>query len=142
MEFDDFYQEIILDHYKHPRHAARIPDGGAMIDEENPTCGDHIRLNARVVDGRVADIQVDCAGCAICTASASIMAERSVGRPVAEVRDYARRFIGMFRGGPVLSDEELGDLVALKGVREYPLRVKCATMGWHAIDAALARLAD
>lgn len=140
MEIDDFYQEIILDHYKSPRHAAKIPDGAAMVDEENPTCGDHIKLNASVAGGKVSDIQIECGGCAICTASASIMAERCFGRPVAEVRDYAHRFIGMFRGGPDMTDDELGDLVALKGVRKYPLRVKCATMGWHAIDAALAKL--
>lgn len=139
MEIDDFYQEIILDHYKNPRHAAKIPDGQAMIDEENPTCGDHIKLNARVANSCVAEIQVDCMGCAICTASASIMAERSVGQPVSEVLAYAHRFIGMFRGGPDMSDDELGDLVALKGVKQYPLRVKCATMGWHAIEAALAK---
>lgn len=137
MEMDEFYQEIILDHYKNPRHAAKIPDGQAAIDEENPTCGDRIKLNARVSDGILTDVQIECNGCAICTASASIMAERSVGRPVAEVLDVAHRFIGMFRGGPDMSDDELGDLIALKGVKKYPLRVKCATMGWHAIEAAL-----
>lgn len=140
MELDDLYQEIILDHYKHPRHHRAIPEGEAMVDEENPTCGDHIKLNARVEDGRVADITVDCQGCAICTASASMMAEKMVGTPVADAHQWVRDFNALMRGGPDMSDDALGDLMALRGVRQYPLRVKCATMPWHALDAALKKL--
>ncbi len=141
MEIDDLYQDIILDHYKHPRHSRRMTEAEAMVDEENPTCGDHIRLSAAVADGKVADVVMDCTGCAICTASTSIMTEMTIGRPVAEVRALAARFTGFMRGQGTMSDDELGDLVALKGVVKYPLRVKCATMGWHALDAALAKLA-
>jgi len=79
VQLDDLYQEIILDHYKHPRHFARIPDAEAMVDEENPTCGDHIKLNAAVDGGKVSDVRIECAGCAICTASSSMMAEQVVG---------------------------------------------------------------
>lgn len=141
MEIDDLYQDIILDHYKHPRHARKLSEDEALIDEENPTCGDHIRLACRVGDGRVEGLAVDCQGCAICTASASIMAERSEGRPVDEVRALARRFTATMRGEANMADEELGDLIALRGVAEYPMRIKCATMGWHAIEAALDKLA-
>lgn len=140
MELDDLYQEIILDHYKHPRHHQAIPEGAAMVDEENPTCGDHIKLNARVEEGRLADLAVDCQGCAICTASASMMAEKMVGTPVADVHRWVHDFNALMRGGPDMSDDILGDLVALRGVRQYPLRVKCATMPWHALDAALNKL--
>ena len=140
MELDDLYQEIILDHYKHPRRHRAIPDAEAMVDEENPTCGDHIKLSATVADGRVADVQVDCQGCAICTASASMMAEKVVGIPVAEAQAFAHAFTALMRGGPDLTDDQLGDLVALRGVSQYPLRVKCATMPWHALDAALKKL--
>jgi nitrogen fixation NifU-like protein len=138
VEIDDLYQDIILDHYKHPRHSRRLAEGEAMVDEENPTCGDHIKLSATVADGRVADVVMDCVGCAICTASTSIMTEMTIGRPVAEVRALAARFTALMRGQGTMTDEELGDLVALRGVAQYPLRVKCATMGWHALDAALA----
>lgn len=141
MELDDLYQEIILDHYKNPRHARKLSDAEAMIDEENPTCGDHIKLTARVADGKVADVAIDCAGCAICTASASIMSEMVIGRPVEWATDYGKRFTGLMRGQGSMTDDELGDLVALKGVTKYPLRVKCATMGWHALDAAIRKLA-
>ena len=140
MHLDELYQEIILDHYKHPRHFGRIPAGEAMVDEENPTCGDHIKLNAAVDDGAVKDVVIECEGCAICTASSSMMAEKVIGQPVADVRALIDRFNTMMRGGAEMSDDELGDLMALKGVRKYPLRVKCCTMAWHALGAALNQL--
>lgn len=140
MQLDDLYQEIILDHYKHPRRSRVIPDADALVDEENPTCGDHIKLNCRVTDGCVADVEIDCQGCAICSASASMMAERVPGRPVDAVRQYAQAFAEMMRGGPELDEAELGDLAALSGVRQYPLRVKCATMPWHALLNAFKKL--
>ena len=140
MEIDELYQDIILDHYKHPRHARRLAEAEAQVDEENPTCGDHIKLSARLEAERLADVQIDCTGCAICTASASMMAEQTIGRPVAEVRGFIARFTGLMRGTGEMSDDELGDLVALRGVARYPLRVKCATMSWHALGAALDKL--
>lgn len=140
MQLDDLYQEIILDHYRHPRHFASISEEEAMVDEENPTCGDHIRLVAAVDKDVVSGIRIECKGCAICTASSSMMAERVMGRPVTEVRSLIARFNDMMRGGAELSDEELGDLVALKGVRRYPLRIKCCTMAWHGLGAALDQL--
>lgn len=140
MQLDELYQEIILDHYKHPRHFAKISEGAAMVDEENPTCGDHIKLNAAVADGQLASVEIECAGCAICTASASMMAEKTVGLPVPAVRSLITRFNTMMRGGAEIDEEELGDLAALKGVRQYPLRIKCSTMAWHALSAALDQL--
>lgn len=140
MQLDDLYQEIILDHYKHPRHFAKIAAGEAMVDEENPTCGDHIKLNAAVADGKLRDVKIECEGCAICTASSSMMAEKTLGMAVAEIRPLIQRFSDMMRGGAEIPDEELGDLVALKGVRKYPLRIKCCTMAWHALGAALDQL--
>lgn len=137
MQIDDLYQEIILDHYKNPRHFARIAEADAMVDEENPTCGDHIKLNAAVEAGVLSDVQIECEGCAICTASSSMMAEKMIGQPVADIRTSIERFNEMMRGGVEMSDEELGDLVALKGVRKYPLRIKCCTMAWHALGAAI-----
>lgn len=140
MQIDELYQEIILDHYKHPRRARLIPDGEALVDEENPTCGDHMKLNARVEEGRLVDLEIDCQGCAICSASASMMAEKMPGRTVPEIHAFSAAFAGMMRGGPEPSEEELGDLTALRGVREYPIRVKCATMPWHALEKALKKL--
>jgi nitrogen fixation NifU-like protein len=140
VELDDLYQEIILDHYRKPRNARKLGDAEALVDEENPTCGDHIKLTAKVVAGKIDDVTIDCAGCAICTASASIMTEMVKGHPVVFARELTRRFTGLMRGEGAMSDEEMGDLVALRGVTRYPLRVKCATMSWHALDAALGKL--
>ncbi len=140
MQLDDLYQEIILDHYKHPRHFAKIQESEAMVDEENPTCGDHIKLNAAVTDQKLSDIRIECAGCAICTASSSMMAEKTLGMAVTDIHGMITRFNEMMRGGTEMSEEELGDLVALKGVRRYPLRIKCCTMAWHALGAALDQL--
>lgn len=140
MELDDLYQEIILDHYRNPRNARKLSDAEALVDEENPTCGDHIKLTARVEGERVGDVAVDCAGCAICTASASIMTEMVKGQPVARARALARQFTGFMRGEQGMSDDEMGELIALRNVTRYPLRVKCATMSWHALEAALSKL--
>jgi nitrogen fixation protein NifU and related proteins len=141
VEIDELYQEIILDHYKRPRHARKIPDAEAMVDDENPTCGDRIKLNAAVDGETVRRIEIDCAGCAICSASASMMAEKLEGRPVAEARRWIHDFTELMRGAAELDDDALGDLVALRGVRRYPLRVKCATMAWHALGAVLDKVA-
>jgi len=140
VQIDDLYQEIILDHYKHPRHFAKIAEADAMVDEENPTCGDHIKLNAAVADGRLSELNIECSGCAICTASSSMMAEKVIRQQVPEIRSMISRFNEMMRGGEELTDDELGDLMALKGVRKYPLRIKCCTMPWHALEAALNQL--
>lgn len=140
MQLDDLYQEIILDHYKHPRHFAKIPTEQAMVDEENPTCGDHIKLTAAVANGCLSDVKIECEGCAICTASSSMMAEKTIGKTVLEIRAMIARFNEMMRGGAEMSDDELGDLIALKGVRKYPLRIKCCTMAWHGLEAALNQL--
>jgi len=140
VQIDDLYQEIILDHYKHPRHFAKITEAEAMVDEENPTCGDHIKLNASVSDGKLSDLKIECSGCAICTASSSMMAEKVMQLNVSEIRSMISRFNQMMRGGDEMTEDELGDLVALKGVRKYPLRIKCCTMPWHALEAAFNQL--
>ena len=140
MQLDDLYQEVILDHYRHPRHFATLRDDETLVDEENPLCGDHIRMTARLADDRLTDLRVNCQGCAICTASASMMAEAVNDQPVIEIRRKIDIFLATLRGGQVTNDDELGDLVALRGVAEFPMRVKCATMPWHALNAVLQRL--
>lgn len=137
MEIDEIYQDIILDHYKRPRHSRTLRDDEVLVDEENPLCGDHIRLAATLTAGSVSDVSIDCSGCAICTASASMMSERVFGSPVNDALQFARSFIRFMRGEEMLGDDMLGDLAALRGVARYPLRVKCATMPWHALARAL-----
>jgi nitrogen fixation NifU-like protein len=140
MELDDLYQDLILDHFKHPRNFRSLSDVEVLVDEENPTCGDHIRLTARVEQGKIVDIKFDGKGCAISTASASMMSEKLIGMPVAGARQMISDFVSVIRGEKEIDADTLGELAALEGVKQYPMRVKCATMSWHAAQKALDKL--
>jgi nitrogen fixation NifU-like protein len=140
MQLDELYQEIILDHYRNPRGAARLDQVPESHVHENPTCGDAVKLEVPVhADGTVGEIRFDGSGCAISTASASLMTERMSGRPLSEVRTEAERFVAVMRGeeAPEVLDD-WDDLACFKGVVSYPLRVKCATLAWHALLDSLA----
>jgi nitrogen fixation NifU-like protein len=139
MELDELYQEILLDHFRHPRNKCEIAEADAMVEEENPNCGDRIRIVARVKDGVVDELRYDNAGCAISMASASMLSEFAKGRPLAEVQAAIRAFAAAMRGEAPYPAFDYEDLAALEGVKKFPLRVKCATMAWHALDKALAR---
>jgi nitrogen fixation NifU-like protein len=141
-DFDELYQEIILDHARSPRGSARldrVPDSAAM---ENPTCGDSIKVEVRPSpDGSSLSVLFEARGCAISTASASLMTVAVGGRPAAEARELCLAFIGILRGeAPIEGLDAMGDLVALKGVAKFPARVKCATLPWHALLEALRTL--
>jgi len=141
MELEELYQDILLDHFRHPRHFAVLQPEEVLVDEENPTCGDHIRLTARVEQGKIADVRYDGKGCAISMASASMMAEQLVGMGLVEARAKILEFIAILRGEKKPDLDAMGDAAALAGVRQFPLRVKCATMSWHALEKALNKLA-
>lgn len=137
--FDDLYQEIVLDHYRSPRNKARLDNVPASMVHENPSCGDAIKLEVTLDDsGKVTGIRFDGRGCAISTASASLMTEKLRGLTVEEARSVAHRFIRSLRGDePVEALDGMGDLVAFKGVAQFPVRVKCATLAWHALLLSL-----
>lgn len=138
MELDELYQDILLDHYRHPRNAAPVPDDRLQAEEINPSCGDHIRLAAEIgPDGRLVCVRHESTGCAISTASASMMSEFVRGRTPAEVIACADRFTAMMRDETPFDPMGDEDLHALEGVKKFPLRVKCATMCWHALKKAL-----
>lgn len=140
MELDELYQDILLDHFKRPRNYGPLPDSEVLVDELNPTCGDHIRLAARLENGRVAEVRFDGKGCAISLASASMMSELMRGLTPQEARARAADFAAFMRGEKQIDPDTLGDLAALAGVRQFPLRIKCATMSWHAMEKALGKL--
>ncbi|HVS03088.1 MAG TPA: SUF system NifU family Fe-S cluster assembly protein [Thermoanaerobaculia bacterium] len=133
------YQEIILDHCKRPRNLRQIPDADRRAEGDNPLCGDTITLYLDLAEGRVADVAFQGSGCAISTASASLLTEAVRGRTVEEAREMVAAFRELLtRGGAAESAEErLGKPAVLAGVREYPMRVKCATLAWHTLLAAL-----
>jgi nitrogen fixation NifU-like protein len=138
-ELRDLYQEVILDHSKHPRNR-RKPDAFTQKAEGyNPLCGDRVTVYLDLRAGIIEDVAFEGSGCAISTASASLMTQALKGRPVDEVRKLFQRFHELLTGSGEPSPD-LGKLAAFSGVREFPVRVKCATLGWHTLKAALENI--
>ena len=134
--FDDLYQEIIIDHSKRPRNCRAMADANYRADGHNPLCGDKLRLYLKLEENRVTDASFEGSGCAISTAAASLMTENLKGK----TREEALKLLDTFHellttDTPVRRD--LGKLVVFCGVRDYPARVKCATLAWHTLRSAL-----
>lgn len=138
-ELTDLYQEVILDHNRRPRNFRTLPAPSHSAEGYNPLCGDRLHLYLQVEDGVVRDVGFEGSGCAISKASASLMTDSIKGRPVAEVRELFQRFHRMVTTPPDAPVEDLGKLSVLSGVREFPVRVKCASLAWHTLKAALDR---
>jgi nitrogen fixation NifU-like protein len=138
-ELDELYQELILDHAKRPRNF-RVPEGADRRAEGfNRLCGDRITLFLRLEDGVVRDAGFQGAGCAIFTASASLLTEAVKGKSEQQAEDLFRRFHALVTGHPDQAQAEtLGKLAAFGGVSAYPVRVKCASLAWHTLKAALS----
>jgi nitrogen fixation NifU-like protein len=145
---EDLYREIILDHHRNPRNRGELPPPAPHATGHNPLCGDEIDVYLQVEGGRedgvVTDVKVGGQGCSISQSSASMMSQAIKGKPVAEVRALVRRFKGMMSipdddGNPIEPDPavKLGDLEALQGVVKYPVRIKCAILGWNTLLEAL-----
>jgi nitrogen fixation NifU-like protein len=139
VNLDDLYQEVILDHNRRPRNFRRLASPTHHAEGYNPLCGDRVSLFARVEDGRLADLAFEGSGCAISQASASLMTDRLKGCTVEEARELFERFHRMVTSSPESPVEGLGKLEALAGVRRFPVRVKCASLPWHTLKAALDR---
>ena len=127
---DDMYRDIILDHYRSPRGRKPLEKANVTSDGSNPSCGDEISLQVDLDNGTVKDIHVDCRGCAISVASASMLAEVIKGKPLTEVKKIAQIVKKMLKGEQTDIPDDLGDLDALRGVRNFPVRIKCALLAW------------
>ncbi|MGJ4049576.1 Fe-S cluster assembly sulfur transfer protein SufU [Corynebacterium macclintockiae] len=140
MKLEQMYQEVILDHYKHPQHAGLREPFEAEVHHVNTSCGDELTLRLHLSEDKqtVEDISYDAVGCSISQASTSVMAEELVGRPVEEAFAKLAEFERMVtsRGKIEGDDEIIGDGIAFAGVSKYPARVKCALLGWKAFEAA------
>ncbi len=138
-ELTDLYQELILDHYKRPRNAGALECETCHADGHNPLCGDRIKLHVRVEDDVIRDIRFEGAGCAISTASASLMTEAVKGKSRGDAEALGDKFHALVTGEStdLEAGPPLGKLEAFLGVRDYPARVKCATLAWHTLEAAL-----
>ena len=138
MALEELYKEVILDHYKSPRNKRSVPGAELSCSKNNPLCGDEITIHAHLSDGRVADVAFEGRGCSISQASASMLTEAVMGKPVGEAEKLASEFRSMMEGKLDPDEEEFGDLVALKGVVKYPVRIKCAVLAWDVLQDALA----
>jgi nitrogen fixation NifU-like protein len=138
----DLYQEVILDHYRKPRNFGPLAGADRRAEGFNPLCGDRLTLYVKVKDGVIADASFEGSGCAISTASASLMTESIKGKTEREAEALFRRFHDVVTGHASTDDVDLGKLEVLAGVREFPVRVKCATLAWHTLHAALAKQAE
>jgi len=137
------YQQLILEHYKSPRNRGEMSDPQAEVHMRNPTCGDEITLQLRVEDGRIAEVVHTGQGCSISQASVSMMSHVLTGAPVEEAAELARRFTAMMHGDEEAArDRRMGDLRALAGVSRFPVRVKCALLGFDALQEALKQVGD
>ena len=138
-DLNDLYQEVILDHNKRPRNFRSIAGASHHADGYNPLCGDKLSLTVQVDGDQIADVAFVGSGCAISKASASIMTDTLKGKSLAEARALFERFHRMITTPPDQPVEDMGKLSVLAGVREFPVRVKCASLAWHTLKAALER---
>ncbi len=145
MALEDLYREVILDHYRSPRHRGHLASPDATAQGANPLCGDEITIELNLSGDVVTDVAIDGQGCSISQSSASMMAEAIKGKTLTEIADLVSKFRNMMSieesNGPDLDPERpgavLGDLEALQGVRQYPVRIKCANLSWTTLVEAL-----
>jgi nitrogen fixation protein NifU and related proteins len=142
MEIRDLYRDVILDHNRSPRNFGRLEPADASAVGHNPLCGDALSLTLRLDGDRLSELRFNGQGCAISIASASLMGEAVSGKSVAEVDALHREVHALLTEPGYVPALPLGKLMALSGVREYPVRVKCASLCWHTLQAALHRPAD
>ena len=141
MDLKELYRDVILDHNKRPRNFGRIEPCDTHAEGHNPLCGDRLTVWLRLQDDRIEDIRFEGKGCAISTASASLMTEAVKGKDRTTVQSLYGRIHSLLTQQDAVPDASLGKLAALSGVREFPARVKCASLCWHTLNAALERSA-
>ncbi len=149
MSLDDLYRQVILDHYRNPRHAGSIETPDATAEGHNPLCGDEVTVEIAITGNTITDTAVRGRGCSISQASASMMAEKIVGKSIQDVSDLIHQVKSMLDiedGDPGLDPDRpgavLGDLEALAGVKQFPVRIKCADLPWTTLEEALSLPTD
>lgn len=137
MSLDSLYREVVLDHHRHPRGREPLPRFDASARGSNPVCGDEVEIRVALDGERLSGVEVTGRGCAICTASGSMLAELLRGLPLSEVYGLAEGFRGLMHGRELPAAADVGDLEALGGVARFPVRVKCAMLPWVTLEDAL-----
>ena len=141
-DLEELYQDLILDHFKHPRCRGCLDHPNAQVDVVNPLCGDQISISISSTADRVNEIRFSGKGCSISQASASMMSEACQGKTIGEIKELIQKFRGFMRGELSISELESvgGDLIALNGVRKFTARIKCALLSWDAMGQCLEKL--
>jgi nitrogen fixation protein NifU and related proteins len=142
MEIRDLYRDVILDHNRSPRNFGRLEPADASAVGHNPLCGDALSVTLRLAGDRLSEMRFNGQGCAISIASASLMGEAVTGKSLSEIESLYREVHSLLTETNYVPTLPLGKLMALSGVREYPVRVKCASLCWHTLHAALQRPAE
>lgn len=138
-DLTDLYQEVILDHNRRPRNFGTLADATKIANGHNPLCGDKLRLYVKLDGDRISNVMFEGSGCAISKSSASLMTDAIKGRSIAEAKELFEHFHRMVTApmDEPVDDAAVGKLAVLAGVREFPVRVKCASLAWHTLKAAL-----
>lgn len=136
-ELDSLYQDIILDHSKNPRNSGYLEGATHSARENNPLCGDRVSVYLTVHNAEITDLKFEARGCAISVASASMMGQMVKGKSITEAQKLFKQFIELINGSDVGDGFELKELESLSGVKQFPTRIKCATLSWHALQRAL-----
>jgi nitrogen fixation NifU-like protein len=143
MDLKDLYRDVIVDHNRNPRNFGKLDPADAHADGHNPLCGDRLTMYVNLDNDRVSDVKFEGAGCAISVASASLLTEAVRGKSRAEVKALFDEVHALLTQQDAVADlAKLGKLAALSGVREFPARVKCASLCWHTLNAALSNAAE
>ena len=136
-ELDNLYQDIILDHSKNPRNSGYLEGATHSARENNPLCGDRVSVYLTVHNAEITDLKFEARGCAISVASASMMGQLVKGNSITEAQQLFKQFIALINGSDVADGFELKEVKSLSGVKQFPTRIKCATLSWHALQRAL-----
>ncbi|OGC90793.1 MAG: SUF system NifU family Fe-S cluster assembly protein [candidate division Zixibacteria bacterium RBG_16_53_22] len=139
---DELYRDIIMDHYRYPRGRKKLENADMRNEGQNPVCGDEIELSLKLDDGRVDEVSVECMGCAISVASGSMLVDAIKGKSLQEVRRIAAAVKAILKGEPLPEEVEMGDLEALAGVKNFPVRIKCALLSWTTLIDGIEALEE
>lgn len=136
-KLDQLYRAVILEHSQTPRRRGTLDESTTQIELRNPTCGDVIQVQLNIQDGVVKDVRFDGSGCTISLASASMMTDAIIGKPIEEALNLSKEFSQVVQGNETKDQNALGDAMMLSGVSKFPARIKCATLSWKALEKAL-----
>lgn len=141
-KLDNLYRQVILDHSSHPHHHGVLDESTNEIEMNNPTCGDVIQLQLHIEDGVIKDMRFAGSGCSISTASASMMTDAVIGKTEQEALVLIEQFSELVQGNETGDLDDLGDAAMLSGVAKFPARIKCATLGWKALEQGILEKQD